>query len=106
MLLLQAMRGSRTPLMKMMHDPGAGGPTVLQWHTTCALSSFPQKVCTNDLSMYESCGCGSCLLMLEMCARGARRGGPCVRPARGRADAARSTVAPRHRRVDARRNDV
>lgn len=23
--------------MKMMHDPGAGGPTVLQWHDVRSL---------------------------------------------------------------------
>ena len=99
MLLLQAMRGSRTPLMKMMHEPGAGGPTVLQWHDVRSLLVPSESHCSKDLSMYESCGCGSCLLMLEMCARGARRGGPCVpvRPARRATDAARGRPPPQTR---------
>lgn len=41
MLLLQATRGSRTSLMKIMHDPVAGGPTVHDVRSR--LSSVSQK---------------------------------------------------------------
>ena len=97
--------------MKMMHDPGAGGPTVLQWHDIDDRRALSPRSLRNEpdlmyLSMYVSCDCGRCLLVLEMCARDARRGGPVrsagaaggvVRPARARAP------SPAH---DGRRRDA
>jgi hypothetical protein len=95
--------------MKMMHDPGAGGPTVLQWHDIDDRRALSPRSLRNEpdlmyLSMYVSCDCGRCLLVLEMCARDARRGGRCGRPARpgassgparGRAGAGPAVAPPR-----------
>lgn len=75
--------------MKMMHDPGAGGPTVLQWHDVDDRRALSPRSLRNEpdlmyLSMYVSCDCGRCLLVLEMCARDARRGGHGAVGRRGR----------------------